>query len=595
MTYLLEINWAGFSNSRINHVTSTVRTVKQRLELSGDTNVTVSGPLLLVSDTSLRVSNKSDGSDTDLSVHVGRTTLTLRSTPFDVSLDPNQMTTQSQNIVHISTRKRRLVVTNSRFGTLPIYWTKTGSSYLFSSLQALAALCREGAPKICNLAAIRYLASHYHGAWGHSESMFQDVYRIPGATRLTIANATVQQQRYWSPRPEGGEGDLDSFSAEYLNLLAVDDTINNFGQGAVLALSGGLDSGTIAAAVVASRGSRIPTISMMNGNRQLYDESELISESQKAFSSQALVVTPDAVAMSRELVSRLKKYDQPLATVSMLGYEILLTSAAEHGFSRIYTGSGGDALFGGTYPFYLYFLADLYLTGSREEFDWELERWIALHGTPEYPKSKQTFYDFLQAKIDIAPNRMGLCAHLDLVLPHSYVAAEHRHRVQRCLVPGLVQDGTLLTTYATIEYLYHGIAPGVDSEYLMSVRTGVDLVSPFLGAKFVDFGYRLPNRYKIANGLNKHLVRNAMRDRIPSRVLSATYKQGFNLPFGDWLREPSFRQLFIETCRQAEVEPDFLVSGSVDSLLDLHMRGDASYAMALWQVLNFSVWRLAWF
>lgn len=68
-----------------------------------------------------------------------------------------------------------------------------------------------------------------------------------------------------------------------------------------------------------------------------------------------------------------------------------------------------------------------------------------------------------------------------------------------------------------------------------SLGVPVELRSPFLDHRLVEFAFRLPETYLIRNGWMKWIVRHAMRNRLPKEVVWRRQKMGFPFPIRSWL------------------------------------------------------------
>jgi asparagine synthase (glutamine-hydrolysing) len=77
-----------------------------------------------------------------------------------------------------------------------------------------------------------------------------------------------------------------------------------------------------------------------------------------------------------------------------------------------------------------------------------------------------------------------------------------------------------------------------------SMGNSLETRLPFLDYRFVELALALPNRVKVGSGYGKHVLRGAMRGRVPARIRGARYKRGFDTPQRTWLRAglgPSIR------------------------------------------------------
>jgi asparagine synthase (glutamine-hydrolysing) len=71
---------------------------------------------------------------------------------------------------------------------------------------------------------------------------------------------------------------------------------------------------------------------------------------------------------------------------------------------------------------------------------------------------------------------------------------------------------------------------------MMSMANSLEVRSPFLDYKVVDFAFGLPESYKIDGSLKKKIVQDAFRDMLPAELYNRP-KQGFEIPLLDWFRK----------------------------------------------------------
>ena len=70
---------------------------------------------------------------------------------------------------------------------------------------------------------------------------------------------------------------------------------------------------------------------------------------------------------------------------------------------------------------------------------------------------------------------------------------------------------------------------------LMSMANSLEIRSPFLDYKVVDFAFSLPSAYKINGQLKKRIVQDAFRPMLPEELYNRP-KQGFEIPLLGWFR-----------------------------------------------------------
>jgi asparagine synthase (glutamine-hydrolysing) len=70
---------------------------------------------------------------------------------------------------------------------------------------------------------------------------------------------------------------------------------------------------------------------------------------------------------------------------------------------------------------------------------------------------------------------------------------------------------------------------------MMSMANSLEIRSPFLDYKVVDFAFSLPAAYKINGQIKKRIVQDAFRPMLPEELYNRP-KQGFEIPLLEWFR-----------------------------------------------------------
>jgi asparagine synthase (glutamine-hydrolysing) len=127
----------------------------------------------------------------------------------------------------------------------------------------------------------------------------------------------------------------------------------------------------------------------------------------------------------------------------------------------------------------------------------------------------------------------------------------------------------------------------------ITMANSIEARVPFLDHKLVEFAMTIPRHMKYRNGETKWILKQALRNVIPERVLQRK-KQGFGVPINHWM----VNQLgdFVEASllnsslrRRQLFDYDF-----IQGLLNQHRAGKANYSFYLWSLLNLSLWHDQW-
>jgi asparagine synthase (glutamine-hydrolysing) len=68
------------------------------------------------------------------------------------------------------------------------------------------------------------------------------------------------------------------------------------------------------------------------------------------------------------------------------------------------------------------------------------------------------------------------------------------------------------------------------------MMVSLEVRSPFLDKELVDFVRRIPSAWKMRKGRTKHILKEALRNLVPDRILQRP-KKGFGIPLTQWLKD----------------------------------------------------------
>ena len=143
---------------------------------------------------------------------------------------------------------------------------------------------------------------------------------------------------------------------------------------------------------------------------------------------------------------------------------------------------------------------------------------------------------------------------------------------------------------------YLGLRLGLAEDMLvkvdrMSMAHSLEVRSPLLDHRLVEFVTRLPSSMKLRGWETKAILKDTVRRYLPPATMRKR-KQGFSIPLREWLRNGL-----------NEMVGDFLEAGDgrlpsevfrrevVRRLLAEHRRGDADHSSIIWLLLNYAAWR----
>lgn len=123
----------------------------------------------------------------------------------------------------------------------------------------------------------------------------------------------------------------------------------------------------------------------------------------------------------------------------------------------------------------------------------------------------------------------------------------------------------------------------------VSMASSVEVRSPFLDYRIVEFARKLTIEYRFKGTLSKRILRDILSEYIPENVFNHP-KKGFSVPLADLIRGPLKEDFskYLKTEKLKDIEN--LDKDKIQKLLKLHLTKDVDYSSYLWRVYVLSKW-----
>src|SRR5215217_1512043 len=480
--------------------------------------------------------------------------------------------------------RRRLVLARDRYGIKPLYYRHVADELSFASeLDALP----QGEIDLDAVEA--FLAFNSIPA---PLSIFREIRKLPPGHVLVWENGVVELTRYarsgpLPPRDDVDEAELVEECRSRLRDSVRAHLVSDVPVGVLL--SGGVDSGALAALAAQESGEPVRTFSI-GFEEQSFDElagARAVAE-RYGTRHRELVLRPDAALLLPALADA---FDEPFADSSALPTYLVSELAAGH-VKVALSGEGGDELFGGYYTYAADLLAlrvgrlaplarpiveRLPSSTRRASFDYKAKRFVRAVDLPPLERHhawKEIFS--ADARVELLGSDPLSVSRLDPVdlLRTRFAETEGAELLAR------LQDVDLGT------YLVDDLLVKTDRA---SMAHSLEARVPYLDPLVAGLAQTLPTRLKVSGLRKKRLLRKAAAPLLPRRIAYGR-KRGFSIPAAGWLRgelEPFAREvLSAETLRrQAFFRPE-----PVTRLIDRHVAGKEDLSRQLWGLLAFTLW-----
>lgn len=502
-------------------------------------------------------------------------------------------------------RKRRLILARDRLGKKPLFYAQHDGRLLFGS-EIKAILAAD--PSLAEADEEALLPYFRYGFVPGPRTMFRHIRKLPAAHVLVYDDGQISLAPYWQLKfgeADGLGGDSRRWAEELDALLEEAVRIRLMSEVPLgVFLSGGLDSSTIVA--YAHRAGIRPLRTFTIGfDRPAWDESADALLVARHFQTDHHVLQlheRDLTAHLPDTVHTLvRHFDEPCGDPSSLPTYCVSRLARER-VTVILGGDGGDELFAG----YSSYLGIRFAERYRRLPAWLGSRLLPAlvrAGTACLPAGRR--YGALRVAKVLADSTLPFerlyfskVARCGDELLWGLFSADLASRLARRQGPDYADDiaavmGSGLpevskASYADLRFaLLEGMLVKVDR---MSMANSLEVRSPFLDHRLVEFVARLPPSAKLRGWQTKAILRDTVRHRLPAATLRKP-KQGFSVPLRDWLRT-GLQEMVGDYLEGAggRLPAGMFDRAGIGTLLQQHRRGEADHSAAIWSLLNYAAW-----
>lgn len=411
-------------------------------------------------------------------------------------------------------------------------------------------------------------------------SILQDVFKLSPGKLMTIDLKRKEKQieTYWDLNTvevkdisyDDAKNELHDLLKDAIRIrLQSDVPLGSF-------LSGGIDSALVSS--IASNISEKPINTFTIGFEDpKYDESKVARQFAEAISSnhRETICTPEHI---KELIPKLiEVYDEPFADSSALP-SLLLNKTTKKHVSVALSGDGGDESFLG----YIHFDT--------------MNKFLILRFIPFFIRkliAKVPWYRLIKSRPEIIRGILQTKDSNEFSL-NTFVGF---HSLQKN------KDNSWLNNYSGFKSSSNSVLQRMadlniklwlenDSNVKVdraSMAYSVEVRSPFLDYRVVEYARTLPVKYRYANGKKKKILRDILKEYIPESVFDQP-KKGFSIPIGKWIRE-DLRKEILESLNDEFLEkvPNLNVKLFKRQFQD-HMNNKYDYSSNIWKLFLLSKW-----
>jgi asparagine synthase (glutamine-hydrolysing) len=499
----------------------------------------------------------------------------------------------------------RLLLARDRFGEKPLYLTAGIDGHLAFASEIKALLEIPQLPRRVDPDSLwQYLT---YGFVMPPRTMFANVRKLgPGEVILVDSRMSITSYSFWSPVADSFETARVRHRTFPEHVNTVRTMLRESVEARMIAdvpigafLSGGVDSSTVVSLMAQVSGRPVETITVANEEFPELDEwpyAQRIAESVGAKAHRVDISEREAIEVLPELAWYL---DEPISDPATLNTYFASRTLRKSGVIVSLVGEGADEVFLG-YGNYLRYGRLAEVLRFRDHVPTPLLRAIevlgnvalnalgarvhsdlfsrALRRQPLF-LGTETFFQDSEKNGILGPN---ICAGTPSI--------EVVQRVHSSAPAALRNDPLALFSFSEVRMrMAEKLLMRVDK---MSSAHSLEVRSPFLDHRLVNYVLSIPSAERAARGVTKHLLKEAVAPLIPPEVIQRR-KQGFSTPMAIWLKG-EMGSYFEDRLRTAGIVRDgILDAAGVGDQIRLHRsngRPDRAIHTRLWNLLILVEW-----
>ena len=470
-------------------------------------------------------------------------------------------------------KKHTLFCSRDRIGVKPFYYYwEDGKFEICSQIQPLSENKNVNQEAVSIYLQTGYVPSPF--------SIYENVHKLPPGFNLEInlKKKTKSIEKYWDLSPVKKTSLTYDKAKEKLHELLIDAVKIRLQSDVPYGsfLSGGVDSALVSAIASKLTQTKLKTFTIGFEDKR-FDESLLAKEFSKIIETNHI----ETICSPQDLIEQLPKlfevYGEPFADSSAIP-SLLLNKTTKPHVTVALSGDGGDESFLGYNHFawsrkaailfiipysirsIISFVIPFSLFGKRADGIKEIFRFKSIHDFIESifigfssmtNKREKKWLSHYNSFKHLSNNKLQKIADLNIKL-------------------WLENDSNVKVDRASMAY-------------------SVEVRSPFLDYRVVEFARTLPVSFRFNKGKRKIILKDILKEYIPEEVFEAP-KKGFSIPIGEWIRN-ELKDEFLNNLTDKHLRK--IKNLSIDKfkkVLKNHMSNKNDYSTYIWRIYVLSKW-----
>ena len=486
-------------------------------------------------------------------------------------------------------QRGRVFGSRDRFGVKPLFYYRTNRYALFASeIKGIRASGLYQGGVNWKVASKFLLDGELND---DEERFFTDIHQLPPGTAFELdIEGHWKQWRYWSLRtipstdckdPVQSFGEL--FEDSVRLRMRSDQPVG-------VTLSGGLDSTAIICMLAKLRNEsehdRVTALHAFSFMAKEFDESSYIADTVTQTQATVHRCQEGPRALWDKMATVLRFHDEPVHSLNaIVGFD-LMRLAAKNGVRVVLCGQGADEVIAG-YSSYFPDYWQMLIRQGRFGVAWnEIQLYTSRHGGSAW----KCFLSSL--------GKVGITALHHIPAYHSLSVWRNQRKRQgntwfspelcRYFERDVPEYLDLSLNAIQMRDVEHAPLPlYLRIEDRNSMAHSVETRLPFLDYRLVSLAFNMAAHWKLRGPWSKHVLREAMRQRIPESARTRIDKMGFPVPNQKWFAQDLYEPMQDLLASQAVRERGIYNVSAIAHDLQRHRDGHTDVAHQLFNVAQF--------
>lgn len=476
----------------------------------------------------------------------------------------------------------KVFAVRDRFGVKPLYWTRTKGYMAFASEIKQLKVLPEYAASLNNEIVYDYLA---FGQLDHTEQTFDtEIFQLKGGHYLEVnLSNTSYKIHNWYTLPFSTWKGSEKEAIEQYESLFIDAVRLRLRSDVPIGscLSGGLDSSSIVCVMADllkhQANACIQTVTACY-NIPEYDEWHHAAKVIEKTGAKPHRLFPSLEELEQNLSQLLWHMDEPFSSTSQFSQWSVFKGVSAAGLKVVLNGQGADeqlAGYGGNdaplysgllKQFHLLRLAKESLSYKKRNNNWPKGFWL------QAISNNAPWTQLLIPKRNISNTDVPSWLKKVRLVP---LGQEYKITSLR---EGLIRQTMVSSLPALLRY-----------EDRNSMAWSVESRVPFMDYRLAEFTLNLPEQLVYREGTRKYILREAMKNTLPSEIYQRRDKMGFVTPEEVWFKGTA-KGWFEENFKYAGLHFPNIFNTHIETLNGQFQKGEVPFSFSLWRTFSIVEW-----